>query len=416
MTARLNPGLLTDALAHVEGPDWFAGNRRTALRRFLADGLPRSWPYTRLEHLARLPLHPPVEAQETVVPVEPYPGPLLAFQDHQLVWRDSGLAPDMVGDLADATDPMQARLGSLAGDASLALLNGALWRTGVLIRVPARERLRTPVCLRLASSQADAMLHPRLLVEMAADADAILVEHHVAETASPHWQNTVAEIFLEPGARLTHLRLVEGGAATHTHLVCVQQARDSCYRSLTLSLGGRVVRQEIRVDLAEPGAEARLDGLFIADGQRHADHRLEVRHAAPLTHSRLTWRGIAAGQGRGIVDSLVRLERAARQAVAQLSSHHLLLSPQAEVDALPQLEALADDLHFGQSTTVERLDEMALFFLASRGIDAAEARTMLLEAHVGEALGLAADAGLSDWLLPRLQARLADLAVEAARS
>lgn len=416
----LNPTLLTDALARVEGPDWLAAGRRTALLRFMAAGLPESgrgdWRYTRLDHLARQPLHPPIEDLAAVVPVEPYPGPLVAFLDNQLVWRDTRLPPDMLGDLVDAPPTIQSRLGSLVGDASLAMLNGALWREGVLLRVPARERLRQPIFLRFAAGQADAMLHPRLLVEMAADSDAILVEHYHADTGASHWHNAVGEIILEPGARLTHIRLIENGAATHTHLTAVHQERDSRYRALTLTLGGQVVRHDIRVELAGVGAEARLDGLFIADGRRHADHHIEIRHMAPQTRSQATWRGIAAERGHGILDALAVIEPAARLAEAHQSSRNLLLSPHAEIDARPHLEIRADDVKCGHGATVGRLDEDALFYLESRGIDAAAARALLLAAFAGEALGLADDAGLRDWLQPRIEAHLPALTLEAART
>jgi len=416
----INPALLADALARVEGPDWLAAERQTALQHHLDSGLPDSaledWHYTRLDHLARLPLHPPVEAVETPLPIETYPGPLVAFLDNQMVWRDPQIPPDLLGDLANAPPTVQARLGSLAGDSSLVMLNSALWREGVLLRVPARERLRYPIFLRFAAGQADAMLHPRVLVLMEADSDAILIEHYHADIGAPHWQNAVTEIVLEAGARLTHVRLLESGSATHTHLAAVRQERDSQYRSLTLTLGGRVVRHDIDVELAGEGAQTRLDGLFIADGRRHADHHLRVRHQAARTGSRLTWRGIAADRGHGILDARTTIGPGARLAEAHQSSRNLLLSPHAEIDTRPQLEIHTDDVKCGHGATVGRLDDEALFYLTSRGIDASTAREMLLAAFAGEALALADDAGLRAWLEPRIATRLPALTLEAART
>lgn len=416
----INPTLLTEALARIEGPDWLAAERRAAMQRHLDSGLPDSqledWHYTRLDHLARLPLHPPIEVVETPLPIEAYPGPLVAFLDNQLVWRDPLVPPDILGDLADAPATVHAQLGSLAGDSSLVMLNSALWREGVLLRVPARERLRYPIFLRFAAGQADAMLHPRILVLMEADSDAILIEHYHADISAPHWQNAVTEIVLGPGARLTHVRLLETGSATHTHLAAVHQERDSQYRALTLTLGGRVVRHDLTVDLAGDGAQARLDGLFIADGRRHADHRLRVHHHAPRTVSRLTWRGIAADRGHGILDARASIGANARLAEAHQSSRNLLLSPHAEIDARPQLEIHTDDVKCGHAATVGRLDEEALFYLSSRGIDASTAREMLLTAFAGEALALADDAGLRAWLEPKIAARLPGLTLEAART
>jgi Fe-S cluster assembly protein SufD len=417
---KINASLLTDALARIEGPDWLAARRKAALQQHLGSGLPESgqddWHYTRLDHLARLPLHPPVEDVGAVLPIEPYPGPVVAFLDNQLVWRDAQIPPDLLGDLANAPSTVRDRLGSLAGESSLVMLNSALWREGVLLRVPAREHLRYPIFLRFAAGQADAMLHPRVLVMLETDADAVLVEHYHADTAAPHWQNPVTEIMLEPGARLTHLRVLESGSATHTHLAAVHQERDSQYHALNLSLGGRVVRLDVDVQLAGDGAQARLDGLFIADGRRHADHHLRVRHQAPRTISQLTWRGIAADRGHGILDARSVIEPVARLAEAHQSSRNLLLSPHAEIDARPQLEIHTDEVRCGHGATVGRLDEAALFYLTSRGIDGSTAREMLLTAFVGEALALADSAGLRAWLEPRIAARLPGLTLEAART
>jgi Fe-S cluster assembly protein SufD len=212
---------------------------------------------------------------------------------------------------------------------------------------------------------------------------------------------------LGEGARLTHLKLDEDStAATHTGLTLVQQARDSRYHALTLNLGGRVVRHDTRVGLDEAGAECQLDGLFIADGRRHIDQHLHVEHAAPHTRSSQTWRGIAAGRGRGIFDARVVVRPGAQKADARQSSRNLLLSPHAEIDVKPQLEIFADDVQCSHGATVGQLDPAEIFYLRSRGIDAATARALLLRGFIEEALGLLKDSGLAGWLEPHLAAAL----------
>lgn len=403
--------LYTEALARIASPGWLADCRRLALDRYLASGLPdthdEDWRYTSLEQLERQALRIPDAGADTMLAIEDYPGALMAFADNRLIWQDTRLPTRMLGTLEDAEAPVRYGLGTLSEDSALAQLNLALWQEGVCLHAPAVYRPRLPVFLRFAAVQAEVMLHPRVLVVMEHHSDAILVEHYLADGDAPHWQNAVAEIFLKPGAHLTHIRLIEGGeGATHTHLVSVHQDRDSQYRGLTLSLGGRLVRQDIQVTLADEGAEARLDGLFVADGRRHVDHHLRIDHAASHTTSRTTWRGMASGRGRGIFDGRVLVRHGTLQADARQSSRNLLLSPHAEIDAKPQLEIYSDDVKCGHGATVGRLDEDALFYLASRGIDPATARDMLLTAFADQALGLADDAGLRDWLQPRLAAAL----------
>lgn len=396
-----------DALARIPGPGWLADTRRLALARYLAQGLPDSrdedWRYTSLAALDRHTPALPEGDADTVLAIEDYPGALMAFADDRLVWQDTRLPTRLLGALADSEAPARYRLGTLAGESALAQLNLALWREGACLHVPAGHRPRLPVFLRFAATRADVMLNPRVLVVMEPHADAILVEDFRAEGAIPHWQNAVTEIFLEPGARLTHFRLVEAGeGGTHTHTVGVRQARDSLYRSLTLTLGGGLVRQDLDVTLAEEGAECRLDGLFVAGGRRHVDHHVRIDHAASHTTSRTEWRGMADGGGRGIFDGRVLVRHGTVQADARQSSRNLLLSPHAEIDAKPHLEIYSDDVKCGHGATVGSLDEDALFYLESRGIDLADARALLLAGFAERALGLLADAGLRDWIQPRL--------------
>ncbi|HRK79735.1 MAG TPA: SufD family Fe-S cluster assembly protein, partial [Thiobacillus sp.] len=121
---------------------------------------------------------------------------------------------------------------------------------------------------------------------------------------------------------------------------------------------------------------------------------------------RQTWRGIAAGRGRGIFDARVVVQPGAQKADAQQSSRNLLLSPHAEIDVKPQLEIYADDVKCAHGATVGQLDEAQLFFLRSRGIDADTARALLLRGFIAEALTLAERSGLTGWLEPHLAAAL----------
>ena len=388
-------------------------SRRQALERFLASGLPtpreEDWKYTSLATLEQAEWHAPEQAPKTVV-AEDYPGTLLRFGNGRLIDADPRVvqAHSLAAhaDAAPVTRYLGQLAGRIAGGTALAQINSALWRDGLFLHVPARRTL-PPLFVAHSASEADAMLHVRNLVVLEAGAEAVLVEHYRGSPDLPYWNNPVTEIVLGEGARLTHLKLTEESvAATHTGLAAVQQARDSRYHALSISLGGRLARHDTWVNLDEPGAECQLDGLFIADARRHIDQHLHVEHAAPHTASRQTWRGIAAGRGRGIFDARVVVQPGAQKADARQSSRNLLLSPHAEIDVKPQLEIHADDVKCAHGATVGQLDEAQLFFLRSRGISADTARALLLRGFVAEALTLAERSGLAGWLEPHLAAAL----------
>lgn len=413
-------GLLAKTLAQALPSDavagWQAAARRAALERFLAEGLPRSreeaWKYTSLEHLERAALHSPATgAPATVcVDVATYPGHVLSFDNGQLACHGTWLSSQLAGTLAHLGDtrPVHEHLGHLAGGTVLASLNLALWQDGARIYVPQGVSLGIPVFAVYTASEADAMLHPRTLAVLEGGSQAVLVEHFLGHTPRTYWQNAVTEIVLEEGARLTHVRVVEeGAAATHTGLTSMRMGRDSQYSVLHLSLSGSLVRHDMVVELAAPGATARIDALELAQGRRHADLHLRVDHQARQTSSRITWRGMAEDRSHAIFDGHVVVGRAAHQTDARQSCRGLLLSPHAEVDAMPRLEIYADDVKCGHGASIGNLDEDALFYLRSRGITPPEARQLLLQGFAREALGLLDDTTLGDWLMPRLLPALA---------
>jgi Fe-S cluster assembly protein SufD len=462
------------AFDYISGAVDDAGARRQALERFLAHGLPttreENWKYTRLDHLDSAVLHVPSlavspargtpagspllrsdpsaapargtppdahpqgagrgckadkSATTTLRPpgglgaapaVGGYPGPVLAFANGRLASAALQSGTVLADSLARhvGTRAVRQHLGKVAGETALTQLNAALWQDGALLHLPAGSQSEQALFVVHIASEADAMLHLRHLVILEAGASAVLVEHYTGTADTPYWNNSVTEIVLGEGARLTHIVLTEeSAAATHTSRVAVQQARDSSYHALSVSLGGRLARRDVWVNLGESGAECQLDGLFIADARRHVDHHLQVEHAAAHTTSRQTWRGIAAGRGRGIYDARVVVQPGAQKSDALQSSRNLLLSPHAEIDVKPQLEIYNDDVKCGHGATVGQLDDAQVFYLRSRGIDADAARALLLRAFAEEALVLLRGTGLRDWLEPHLAAALPVLKMES---
>ena len=63
-----------------------------------------------------------------------------------------------------------------------------------------------------------------------------------------------------------------------------------------------------------------------------------------------------------------------------------MLSEDAEFDSKPELEIFADDVVCGHGTTSAQLDPDLLFYCRSRGIPENEARALMIESFIGEAL------------------------------
>jgi Fe-S cluster assembly protein SufD len=151
-------------------------------------------------------------------------------------------------------------------------------------------------------------------------------------------------------------------------------------------LGARRQRLETRVAHPGGGATARLDGLYVLADQRHADITTVVTHeGVDGTTDQLT-KGVVTGQARGVFQGRIVVEPGADRTDARMGHHALILSERAEVDAKPELEIFADDVACAHGNTVGALDEDALFYAEQRGIPEPEARALLTEAFLGEAV------------------------------
>jgi Fe-S cluster assembly protein SufD len=147
-----------------------------------------------------------------------------------------------------------------------------------------------------------------------------------------------------------------------------------------LELGGGLARHDLRAELVGDGAGLHTHGAFLPAGRQHIDTQLAIHHRARDTASSSTWRGVASGRGRGVFRGAIVVAAGADGSDATLNNKNLLLSAQAEIDTKPELEIYADEVKAAHGATVGQLDERALFYLRSRGIPAAQARTLLTTA------------------------------------
>lgn len=195
-------------------------------------------------------------------------------------------------------------------------------------------------------------------------------------------------ISIGENAQLDHHRLqVEPAGAVHVGHTRIDQQTGSQLRLFAVTTGADIGRNAIDVLLDAPGARAELAGVTLTgEGQRH-DTVVTVDHAAPRCASSQRFRGVVGGTGRGSFGGEIIVRPGADGTDAHQSSRNLVLDPRAEADARPWLRIHADDVRCTHGATVGRLDEDALFYLRSRGIDAVTARSMLIDAFVADLAG-----------------------------
>jgi Fe-S cluster assembly protein SufD len=306
-------------------------------------------------------------------------------------------------------EPHLARAVSIEGR-PFAALNAAFLGDGAFVHVGADSRggVLELVFATVATTSA-AGVHPRTLVVAGRGSRATLVETYVALGPHAAFTNAVTEIALSEGARLDHFQVQDQpSGAFHFAAVGSSQAREAKLLTHSTALGAALSRSDVVARLEGPGAEARLAGLYMADGERVVDNHSVVEHRVPHGTSRELFKGILDGSARAVFAGRVRVLEGALKTDAHQLNSNLLLSRDAVVDTMPQLEIYADDVKCGHGGTVGELDAEALFYLRSRGIGLARARSLLIYAFAREMVELVGPPGLRARLGERVAARLPD--------
>jgi Fe-S cluster assembly protein SufD len=301
---------------------------------------------------------------------------------------------------------LEGRLDVGGAPTHFAALNTALFSDGLWIDVPPGTVVEAPIELAHAipTSSERGVAYPRVLVTVGANAELTLIESYASEDAG-QLINSVVEVDLGRNAKMSHVRVHEN-AGLQVGRVDVRQEADSGYRSTVVTLGGALLRFDIRCLLQGKGADCQLDGAYLIDGDDHVDHHTLVEHQASHCRSAQTYRGIVSGKGTGVFDGIVIVHRDAQKTEAHQENRNLLLGETATIHTKPHLEIDADDVVCSHGVTVGSLDEDQLFYLRARGVPEGLAHSMLtyafLESIVDRVSHEPTRARMSEALLARI--------------
>jgi Fe-S cluster assembly protein SufD len=288
-------------------------------------------------------------------------------------------------------EPLQAYLSKFA-DASanpFVALNTAHLHDGAFILIPKDVRIEKPIhLLYLTHGDGGAIVyHPRNLIVAEEHSRASFVESYVGIQSGVYFTNPVTEIVAKERAEIAHCKLQrESRDAFHMSTLQVHAGRDSRFRTDFLSFGGTLVRHDVNAVLADEGIDCTINGLYLGDGDQHIDNHTVIEHAKPHCASHELYKGILNNKARAVFDGKIHVHEDAQKTDAKQSNRCMLLSDDAQVNTNPQLEIYADDVKCTHGAAVGQIDEDAVFYLRSRGIDETAARRMLIFAFANEVI------------------------------
>lgn len=271
----------------------------------------------------------------------------------------------------------------------LAAWNTAGWNNGVLIRIKDNATLSQAVLIlhiHDARQGQVVSLHRNLFVS-GRNSEAIIIEKYDSLGSANHFSNSVTEAVVKENAGLQlYLIQADQGNRYQYGLTRVHQENSSRVNTFTFTLTGKLVRNNLQFALDGQGIESHMFGLYLTTGDTIVDNHTVVDHRKPNSFSNEIYKGVMDGNSKGIFNGKIYVRPLAQKTNAFQANRNILLSDSATVNTKPQLEIWADDVKCSHGCTTGQLDEEAMFYLQTRGIDKETSRAMMLTAFASEIL------------------------------
>jgi Fe-S cluster assembly protein SufD len=409
----------SQARGRLPGDGAIAARRDAAFGVFAKEGLPHrrieEWKYTDLRALMReaKPLASPPDAAAKASAKNA--GALLGdLEARRLVFVEGSFVPELsetanlesgltVRSLAKALtggDPLlDSHLGKLAPASDVAVaLNTALMGDGAVIRIAAGSTIERPLHLLFVASGKPAASFVRSLVVVEEGTRAMLIESHEGPPGSDYQANAALELFVGDNAHVDHVKIIgEGSDALHVSTLAAAIGAHARFNSFTFTAGGAVVRNQLYLKFDGEGSLAGIRGATLLKGRQHADTTLVADHIAGDCQSREMFKTVLDDEAHGVFQGRIIVRPHAQKTDAKMMTRALLLSERAEAD---------NNVQCGHGATAGALDDELKFYLMARGIPAAEAEALLIQAFLGEAIEGIEHAGLREALMESVAAWL----------
>lgn len=420
MSADHLPGTALDQAVHAMPDDALAPARRAALARFSERGFPTTreedWKYTDLSGVVEISRRwlsaPHAEAKPDAASIRD----IQARIDADWVVITNGRIAEEFSGALRADGLTIGRLDAAAGESQtsdpLADLNLALLEDGISIRITSDRFEHRPLAFLIvdAADAAPVSSQVRIDIAVTAGAAARFVEYHLSSGDNEHYSNALLNLALGDGARADYLRL-QDRARNHsqTARLDARLGRDSSLHHFALDVGGRLARNDLRIELAGKGAMATFNGLYVVRDGQHVDNHTRVDHRIGPATSRQEYRGILSGRSRAVWNGKAIVYKGADGTDAEQANHNLLLSEKAEVDAKPELEIYADEVKCAHGTTIGQLDERALYYLRTRGLLREHAERVLTRAFAASVVKTSPIPEAHELMRRRVEERLSNI-------
>lgn len=266
-------------------------------------------------------------------------------------------------------------------------LNTAYYTSGIRIKIAEGVQVNKSIQVNFLTTEDGLQTQPRIEVVAEKNSESNLIFNWQNDGHKNNFWNVVSEMNVKANASLNVHQLQEGGDDSYLiNTTNVIQKRDSRFGIFTVCLEGKILRNNLNIEVDGQNCETRLNGVYLAQGKQHIDNHTYVDHKKPNCFSSENYKGVLNDDATAVFNGKVMVQPDAQKINAFQNNQNILLSDGATINSKPELEIYADDVKCSHGSTTGQLNEEAMFYLQSRGVTEKSAKKMLVRAFVFDVL------------------------------
>ncbi len=385
--------------SHTDESQAAMDNRKNAFERFLEIGYPtkkqESWRYSNLSSLVK------TKYQSHNGEVNKIDHNIVSKHSiknsHRLVFIN-GIYDTKLSSIENISKLITIRnisdsLNKLTNDSTennvnpFILLNNAFVSGGYFIYIDSNYIEDKPIhLLNILSDEKDFVQHHQQnLIKIGKNSQVSIIEENVNTNKKELFTNTVYNIHVDENSMLSHILLQQNFTnSKELNHIFVDQKDNSTYKTQLVSIGGELIRNDMNVQINGENCNSDIFGLSLLTGKDHIENYTVINHNKPNSTSQQLFKYILDESSEGVFNGLVTVQPDSQNTDSQQTNKNILLSKKALMNSNPQLEIYADDVKCSHGSATGELDEDAIFYLRSRGIDIMTAKSLLIEGFAKE--------------------------------
>ena len=270
-------------------------------------------------------------------------------------------------------------------DTPFDLLNTSLCDSGMSFIIEPDTDIDKPIhILFICSGSENLIINPQVNIDISRSSSATVIEQYASETSS-FFQNNCVFASVKENASLNHLRIFSNANKTiNISSSYIEQSENSNYKYFQFVDSGALQRSDIYNSLKGTNSTCFLSGLTLLDDDQQSATYITTDHIMPNCTSSQNFKSVLNNKSSGVFNGRTIVREDSQKTNSKQSNKNLLLSDKATMNSNPQLEIYADDVKCAHGSTTGALDNEALFYMQSRGLDREIASSLLIRGFVIE--------------------------------